>query len=149
MSKQNQDQTPHRGSRSGSFTERIEVAADELVSTVKGLLEQGNVRRVTVRNKEGKKLFSVPLSAGIAVGGVAVMAAPTLAAIASIAALVTSVTVEVERTDVVHDATAVDADLASGGSSSDSGGTNGDEGGSAGQHHRDGDQPSVSEQLAD
>jgi len=132
MSEQNQYQQPRSGSGSGSFTERIEVAADELVSTVKDLLKQGNVRRVTVRNKDGKKVLSVPMTAGVAVGGVAVLAAPTLAAIASIAALATSTTLEVERTDVV------DADAVVN-----------DEGGPAGQHRQDGDDPNISEQLAD
>ena len=85
MSDQNQYQN-QTSPGSGSFTERIEVAADELVSTIKDLLKEGNVRRVTVRNKDGKKLFSVPMTAGVAVGGVAVLAAPTLAALAAIAA---------------------------------------------------------------
>ncbi len=108
MSDQNQYQN-QTSPGSGSFTERIEVAADELVSTIKDLLKEGNVRRVTVRNKDGKKLFSVPMTAGVAVGGVAVLAAPTLAALAAIAALATSTTLEVERTDIVDGGPVVDA----------------------------------------
>ncbi|MFC7581606.1 DUF4342 domain-containing protein [Schaalia naturae] len=108
MSEQNQSSQGTSGT--GSFTERIEVVADELVSTIKDLVQQGNVRRVTIRDKDGKQLFSLPLTAGVAAGGVAVLALPTLAAIAGIAALVTSTTLEVERTDVVDGGSVVDVD---------------------------------------
>lgn len=80
-----------------SYTERIEVPAGQLLSKVKSLVNEGNVRKIVIRRRDGRRLFSVPLTAGVAVGGVTVLAAPTIAAIGAIAALGTGVAVEVER----------------------------------------------------
>lgn len=80
-----------------TFTEKMTAAGDQLVDTLKRLASEGNVRKITLRASDGRELFSLPLSAGVLVGGVAVFAAPTLAAIAAIATLFSSVTIEVER----------------------------------------------------
>lgn len=81
-----------------TFTEKMQAAGDQLVETIKRLVSEGNVRKITLRSGSGRQLFSLPLGAGVVAGGVAVLAAPTLAAIAAIAALFSSVTVEVVRT---------------------------------------------------
>ena len=86
-------------SDSGSWTERIEVASEQVIDTLKKLISEGNVRRVTLRKSNGKKLISVPVTAGAAIGGVAVFAAPMITAIAAVTALVTKVTLDIERTD--------------------------------------------------
>ncbi len=86
-------------SDSGSWTERIEVASEQVIDTLKKLISEGNVRRVTLRKSNGKKLISVPVTAGAAIGGVAVLAAPMITAIAAVTALVTKVTLDIERTD--------------------------------------------------
>jgi len=59
----------------------------------KRLVRQGNIRRVTIKNKEGKTLIEIPLTLGV-VGAVLL---PTLAAIGAIAALVTECTIVVEK----------------------------------------------------
>ena len=82
-----------------SWTERIEVASEQVIDTLKKLVSEGNVRRVTLRKSNGKKLISVPVTAGAAIGGVAVLAAPMITAIAAVTALVTKVTLDIERTD--------------------------------------------------
>ena len=84
---------------SSSWTERIEVASEQVIDTLKKLISEGNVRRVTLRKSNGKKLISVPVTAGAAIGGVAVLAAPMITAIAAVTALVTKVTLDIERTD--------------------------------------------------
>ena len=56
-------------------------------------MRQGNIRRVTIKNKEGKTLIEIPLTFGV-VGAVLL---PTLAAIGAIAALVTECTIVVEK----------------------------------------------------
>ncbi|WP_222706240.1 DUF4342 domain-containing protein [Actinomyces ruminicola] len=78
----------------------ITVAGDQLVATVKQLVADGNVRRVILRDSSGREFLSVPLTASAVVGGITVLAAPVLAAIGVIAAMVAEVTLEVERTDV-------------------------------------------------
>ncbi|MDO4259439.1 MAG: DUF4342 domain-containing protein [Actinomycetaceae bacterium] len=90
---------PSNGTGGKTAFEWIEVAGDQLVSTVKKLVAQGNVRRIILRDQSGKELFSFSLTAGALVSGVVVIATPVLAAIGAIAALVTKVRLEIERTD--------------------------------------------------
>lgn len=86
-------------SNKASFTEQFQVASNEILSTIKKLISEGNVRRIIIRSSNGKQLFSLPLNAGAVVGGVVVLTAPMFAAIAAIAALAKNVTLEVERSD--------------------------------------------------
>ncbi|NDR54149.1 DUF4342 domain-containing protein [Actinomyces sp. 565] len=77
----------------------ITVAGDQLIATVKQLVADGNVRRVILRDSSGREFLSVPLTASAVVGGITVLAAPVLAAIGVVAAMVAEVTLEVERVD--------------------------------------------------
>ncbi|MFZ1576083.1 MAG: DUF4342 domain-containing protein [Chromatiaceae bacterium] len=79
--------------------ERITLAGSGLVDYLKGLLAAGNIRRLIIRKPDGARLLEVPLSAGIAVGGVLTLMAPILAALGAMAALVAKVQVEVVRRD--------------------------------------------------
>jgi len=56
-------------------------------------VNEGNVRRITIQNKDGKTIVEVPLTVGV----VGAVLAPPLAAIGAIAALVTDCTITVER----------------------------------------------------
>ncbi|MCX6047036.1 MAG: DUF4342 domain-containing protein [Chloroflexi bacterium] len=80
-----------------SWIEEIEVTGDHLVARVKELVSEGNVRRLIIRAPDNKLLFEVPLTAGVAVGGVVTIFAPVLAALGALAALVAHVKVEVVR----------------------------------------------------
>jgi len=82
-----------------STRERITLAGSDLVDYVKGLIEEGNIRRLIIRKPDGETLLEIPLSAGLAVGGVLTLMAPILAALGAMAALVAKVQVEVERRD--------------------------------------------------
>lgn len=73
-------------------TERIKVTADRLYETVKGLIREGNVRRLIVRH-EDKTIMEVPLT----IAAVGVLAAPLLAAIGALAALAYDYELEIER----------------------------------------------------
>ena len=79
-----------------SIKERITVSGSNLVEKVKELVRQGNIRRVRLIHEE-KALFDIPLSVGAPVAAVAVLAAPLLAALAAIAALVKECTIEIEK----------------------------------------------------
>jgi hypothetical protein len=81
-----------------TFTEQIEIAASELVDRTKELIEEGNVRRLIIRNQDDEVLLEVPLTAGVAVGGVVTILSPVLAALGAMAALLTHVKVEIVRT---------------------------------------------------
>ena len=73
--------------------EEFKVNGEDLLRKVKELVNEGNVRRIVIKNKDGKRLIELPLSIGI-VGAVLV---PMLAAVGTIAALVTECTILVER----------------------------------------------------
>ncbi len=73
--------------------EEFKVSGAKLVEKLKALIKEGNVRRIVLRNPEGRVLLDVPLNAGIA--GVALL--PFWAAVASVAVLATDYTVLVER----------------------------------------------------
>ena len=74
-------------------TEELRISGEKLVSTVKEIIRQGNVRRIAVRNRDGETLFEISLTLGV----VGVLLLPTLAALGAIAALVTECTIVVER----------------------------------------------------
>jgi len=73
--------------------EEFAVSGEKLVSTVKKMVREGNIRRITIKNKEGKILIEIPLTFGV----VGALFLPTLAAIGAIAALVTECTITVEK----------------------------------------------------
>lgn len=81
-----------------SFNEELEVAGSQLVERVRELIAEGNVRRLIIRNPEGRTLLEVPLTVGAVAGGALVfVAGPMLAALVLLGALVARVRVEIVR----------------------------------------------------
>lgn len=76
-------------------TEEFRVDGEELIAKVKNLINEGNVRRVIIKDKEGKVVFEIPLTLGV----VGALIAPQLAAVGAIAALLSEATVVVEKTE--------------------------------------------------
>ena len=76
-----------------SPTSEFTINGDEVVAKVKELIAEGNVRRVIIKNEEGRTMLEVPLAIGLI--GAALM--PVLAAIGAAAALATRCTIVVER----------------------------------------------------
>ncbi len=76
--------------------ERFTVSGSNLVEKVKELVRQGNIRRVRLIHEE-RPLIDIPLSIGAPAAVVVVLAAPLLAALVAIAALVKECTVEIEK----------------------------------------------------
>jgi hypothetical protein len=74
-------------------TEEFQIRGEELLGKIKELIHEGNVRRVIIKDKEGKVLMEFPLTFGV----VGVILAPTLAAVGAAAALVTDATLVVEK----------------------------------------------------
>ncbi len=77
-------------------TESFEIKGEDLVRKFKELVKEGNVRKIIVKNKEGKVFVEFPLTVGV----VGVVLAPAFAAVGAIAALVTECTIVVERKTV-------------------------------------------------
>ncbi len=88
----------HPEDKSG-WGEEIWVAGSELVDRIRELVAEGNVRRLIIRKPDGESLLEIPLTAGVAVGGVVTLMAPVLAAVGALAALVKDFKLEVIRTD--------------------------------------------------
>ena len=75
------------------YTEEIHVQGNKLLSTIKNVIRAGNVRRVVVRNGDGRTVLDIPLTAGL----VSAVLLPFYAAIAGLAALAAHYTIVVER----------------------------------------------------
>ena len=74
-------------------TEEFKVSGEALLKKAKELINEGNIRRITIKSADGKTIAEFPLTIGV----VGAFIAPVLAAISVIAALVTECTIAVER----------------------------------------------------
>jgi len=82
-------------SENGS-TEEFEVTFSTVIGKIAELVREGNVRRITLK-REGRTLVRIPLNAGITVGAVTALVAPLLFGVGALAAVLTKVTIVVER----------------------------------------------------
>jgi hypothetical protein len=73
--------------------EEVRITGDHLVSTIKELIREGNVRRVVIKNEEGRVYLEIPLTVGV-VGAVFL---PVLAALGALAAVASGLTIAVEK----------------------------------------------------
>ncbi|HVG47355.1 MAG TPA: DUF4342 domain-containing protein [Rubellimicrobium sp.] len=80
-----------------TIPEEIEVAGSQLVDKVKHLIREGNVRQLRIKAQDGDTQLEMPLTIGVLAGGAVALAAPWLAVLGVVAALVKHVKIEVER----------------------------------------------------
>ncbi|KPJ68330.1 hypothetical protein AMJ44_06670 [candidate division WOR-1 bacterium DG_54_3] len=73
--------------------EEIRVKGEQLLGKVKEIVQEGNVRKITIKDKAGNVIIEFPLTIGV----LGAVLAPFLAAVGAIAALVTECTISVER----------------------------------------------------
>jgi len=76
-------------------TEEFRVEGEKLIAKIKELLHEGNIRRIIIKDKDGKTVMEIPMTLGV----VGVLIAPQLAAIGAIAALITEATIVVEKSE--------------------------------------------------
>jgi hypothetical protein len=74
-------------------TEEFKVSGEELLARIKQLIHEGNIRRIIIKDNDGKVLMEFPLTFGV----IGLVLAPTLAAVGAIAALVSEATIVVEK----------------------------------------------------
>ncbi len=77
--------------------EEFSINGDSLVAKVRELLHQGNIRRIIVKNEDGRILIEIPLTVGVVGGALAAALFPVLAALGVIGAMVAHLTLVVER----------------------------------------------------
>ena len=73
--------------------EEIKVEGKKVVSKIKALIKEGNVRKITVKDNKGKIILSLPVTAGV-IGAILL---PPLIVLGAIAALLTECTITVQR----------------------------------------------------
>ena len=73
--------------------EEFKINGDQLLAKVKQLINEGNVRRIIINDKDGKTLIELPVTVGV----VGALFALMLAAVGAIAALVTECSIVVKR----------------------------------------------------
>jgi hypothetical protein len=76
-------------------TEEFRITGDELVARIKELVNEGNIRRIVIKNEEGDTLIEVPVTIGV----IGALLLPVWAAIGALAAVATHCTIVVERRD--------------------------------------------------
>ncbi len=79
--------------RDSGRREEFKLDGGKVVEKVKELIHEGNIRRIILKNEEGKTLIEIPLTLGVV--GAALL--PVLAAVGAIAALAASMTIVVEK----------------------------------------------------
>ena len=91
-----------------TFSEEFRVSGEAVIAKVKELVREGNVRRITIKNEEGRSLIEIPLTIGV----IGTVLLPVWAAIGAIAALVANLTIAVERVSGANTRETQPADLA-------------------------------------
>jgi hypothetical protein len=76
-------------------TEEFKVSGGEIINKIKELLHEGNIRRIILKDEQGKVFMEFPLTVGIV--GAAIL--PVVAAIGTVAALVSKLTIVVEKVE--------------------------------------------------
>jgi len=74
-------------------TEEFKVSGEDILKKLRELVQEGNIRKITIKSKEGKVIAEFPLTVGV-IGAVVL---PPLAAIGTIIALVSECTIAVEK----------------------------------------------------
>ena len=74
------------------YREELQVMGEQLLTKVKEVLHEGNVRRIIIRH-EGRTVMELPLTVGV----VSALAMPQLVAIGAISALLAQYSIEVVR----------------------------------------------------
>jgi hypothetical protein len=87
-----QDTTPPK-----TQVEEFSISGDNLMSRIQELLHESNIRRILVKNQEGRVLLDLPLTAGIIGGTIGISFFAPLVAIAAIGGMVARLTLVVER----------------------------------------------------
>ena len=76
-----------------SNRESFKVSGDEILTKIKEIIEEGNARRIIIKNDKDETIMEFPLS----IGAIGVVLAPIFAAVGTLAALATNCTIVVEK----------------------------------------------------
>lgn len=74
-------------------TEEFKISGDDIMAKLKKLVNEGNVRKIMIKDKKSKTIAEFPLTVGV----VGALLVPVLAAVGAIVALATDCVISVER----------------------------------------------------
>ena len=94
--------------KAGEAFEEVKLASNELVDQIRSYIEDANVKHVAIK-KDGRTLLEIPMTVGVGAGAAALLFNPVLSAVGALAALVSDVTVVVERDEGAAATTADEA----------------------------------------
>ena len=77
--------------------EEFTIHGDALVAKIKELIHQGNIRRIILKNEEGRVLIEIPLTVGVVGGVLSAALFPVMAAVGAIGAMVAHLTIVLEK----------------------------------------------------
>ncbi len=77
----------------GTRTEEFRLSGEDIMAKVRQIIEEGNARRIILRNAEGHNLIEIPLTVGLV--GAALL--PVYAALGAAVALAVNLTIVVEK----------------------------------------------------
>ncbi|MEG4804942.1 DUF4342 domain-containing protein [Microcoleus sp. ARI1-B5] len=90
-------ETPVYNTQDKVSVEELKINGEDLVAKVKELIHEGNIRRLILKNEEGRILVEVPLTVGLVGGVISAALFPVIAAVGAIGALVAHMTIIIER----------------------------------------------------
>ncbi len=73
--------------------EEFQVKGEQLLGKVKEIIKEGNIRKITIKDKNGNVVLALPLTIGV----IGAVLAPMLAAVGAVAALLTDCSIAIER----------------------------------------------------
>ncbi len=71
----------------------FKVEGKKVVSKVKELIKEGNVRKITIKDSKGKVIMSIPVTVGV----VGALLLPPLVVLGALVAMISECTITVER----------------------------------------------------
>jgi hypothetical protein len=75
------------------FRKEMRVAGEDLLRRVKEIVHEGNVRKIIIKNDEGKTYLEIPLTVGV----VGALLLPVWAAIGALAAMASNFTIKLVK----------------------------------------------------
>jgi uncharacterized membrane protein len=79
--------------------EEFKISGDFLASKVKELIHQGNIRRIIIKNEDGKVLLEIPLTIGVVGAAISTTLFPVVAAVGALGAVVANLTIVIEKSE--------------------------------------------------
>jgi hypothetical protein len=73
----------------------FKVESEDLLKTIKKLIKEGNIRKIIIKNEQGKALLEIPVTLGV----IGAMFLPILAGVGAIAAMAAKFTIEVIKSE--------------------------------------------------